>query len=354
MANFTEILTYTFWDNSVKEYLMALGVFILAFCVLKAFKNIGIKKIKEVADHTRIEFIALLIKIIDSINWPFYMFLSLYLSFQFIRLPEIVGKTISYIILILIIYYIIKNAQSLIDYGVQKIVQQRKKEDESFDPSVLNLLSKFLKGLLWLGAIIIVLQNLGYNISTLVAGLGIGGIAIALALQSILGDIFASFSIYFDKPFQMGDFIIIGDDMGTVIRIGIKSTRIKTLQGEELVISNKQLTESRIHNYKKMERRRIIFTFGVVYKTSTKKLKKIPGIVKDIIDKIELAEIDRVHFKEFGDFNLNFEVVYYLNSSDYNKYMDTQQSINLALKEKFEEEDIEFAYPTQTIFLNET
>ncbi len=354
MTDFTKILSYGFWDNSLTEYLIALGIFLLAFIVLKIFKKIIIAKIKKVADHTETDLDDMLIKIVDSIGWPFYLFLSLYLSFQFIQLPEIIGRIFFFIVLILISYYIVKAAQELIDYGFGKVVQKRKKEDEKFDASVLNLLSKITKGVLWVGAIVIVLQNLGYNISTLVAGLGIGGIAIAFALQNILGDIFASFSIYFDKPFKIGDFIIIKDDLGTVKKIGIKSTRIQTLQGEELVISNKELTESRIHNYKKMERRRIVFSFGITYETPTEKVKKIPDIVKEIIEKIELTELDRVHFKEFGDFSLNFEIVYYLNSSDYTKYMDIQEEINLALKEQFEKEGIEFAYPTQTIFFNKT
>jgi len=354
MVDLMEILTYNFLGNSLKEYLMALGVFLLTIAALKIFKKVIIGKIKEIADHTETDFDDLLIKILNSIGWPFYIFLALYLAFQFIELPNIVEQGITYLILILVVYYIGKGCQDLIDYGFGKITQRRKKEDERFDPSVLELLGKITKGALWVVAVIIVLQNLGYNISALVAGLGIGGVAIAFALQNILSDIFASFSIYFDKPFQVGDFIIVGDDLGTVKRVGIKSTRIQTLQGEELVISNKELTESRIHNYKRMEKRRIVFTFGVVYETPTEKLKKIPSIVKNIIDKIELADIDRVHFKEFGDFSLNFEVVYYLNTSDYKQYMDVQQEINLALKEEFEREGIEFAYPTQTIFLNKT
>ena len=240
----------------------------------------------------------------------------------------------------------------MIEYGTLKVIQKREQEEKDFDSSVIQLLSKILKGVLWAVAIIIILQNLGYNISALVAGLGIGGLAIAFALQNILGDIFASFSIYFDKPFQKGDFIIVGDEKGVVKYIGIKSTRLQTLQGEELIISNKELTEARVHNYKKMEKRRIGFDFGVTYNTPTEKLKKIPLIVEEIISQIELAQIDRVHFKEFGDFSLNFAVVYYVNTGGYAEYMDTQQRINLDLKERFEKEGIEFAYPTQTIFVN--
>jgi small-conductance mechanosensitive channel len=138
--------------------------------------------------------------------------------------------------------------------------------------------------------------------------------------------------------------------MGTVKDIGLKSTRIVTLNGQELVVSNHEITSARINNYKKMQKRRIVFSFGVKYETPLKKLKKIPLIVKNILDKTELAELNRVHFKSFGDFSLVYEVVYFMLVPDYNKYMDTQQEINLALKREFEREKIEFAYPTQTIY----
>jgi hypothetical protein len=173
----------------------------------------------------------------------------------------------------------------------------------------------------------------------------------AFALQNILSDLFSSFSIYFDKPFVEGDFIIIGNDMGIVKKIGIKSTRIQTLQGQELVVSNKELTSTRINNYKKMSKRRAIFNFGVEYSTSKKKLEKIPTIVKKIINNIELASLDRAHFKSFGDSSLDFEVVYYVDSSDYAKYMDIQQEINLALVLAFEKEKINFAFPSRTIYM---
>jgi small-conductance mechanosensitive channel len=190
-------------------------------------------------------------------------------------------------------------------------------------------------------------------------GLAIGGAATAIvigfALQSILGDFFSAFSIYFDKPFEIGDFIIVGDYSGTVKKIGMKSTRVQLLQGEELVLSNKELTTASIRNFKKMTRRRIEFGFGVTYDTSLEKLKKIPDIIKSIINTESIKHVyklDRVHFSEFGDFSLNFDVVYYLDTQDYNKYKDTQQEINFRIKESFEKEGIEMAFPTQTIFLN--
>jgi small-conductance mechanosensitive channel len=350
-ASIKEFLDFKFFNNTTKEWLIAFSVFILAILVLKIFKTLGIRKLKKLAEKTKVEFDDLIIKIIESIGWPLYLILALYLAFQALTLPSVIGRIVSYLLLIVVTYYLIKSIQELIDFIRQRVVTKRKEEDKNFEPHTIKLLADILKVVVWLIALVIVLQNLGYNISALIAGLGIGGIAIAFALQNILTDIFASFSIYFDKPFQIGDFIIIGSDMGVVKKIGIKSTRIQTLQGQELIVSNKELTEIRINNYKKMEKRRVVFGFGVEYSTQGEKLKKIPDIIKGIFDKIELADLDRVHFKNFGDFSLNFEVVYYMKISDYNKYMDTQQEINLALKEAFERENIVFAFPTQMIYL---
>lgn len=217
---------------------------------------------------------------------------------------------------------------------------------------ILFLLRKVVNAIVFIFAFLIILYIYKIDLSGVVVGLGVGGIAIAFALQSILADAFSAFSIYFDRPFEIGDFVVVGEYAGTVKKIGMKSTRIGLLQGEELVISNTVLTSSSVRNFKKMRKRRIVFTFGVTYGTPTEKLRKVPDMVKKIIEKNELSKVDRVHFKEFGDFSLNFEVVYYLNTRDYNKYMDVQQAINLGVKEAFEKEDIEMAFPTQTIFLN--
>jgi len=351
---FNQILSdNNFWNNPIKNYFIALIAFFLVIICLKIFKKLLIKKIRKIAGHKQIDFLILLVKIINFINLPFYILFSLYISFQFLNLPVITNKFVSSALIILTAYYFIKAGQEIIDYGVKRIIKtQKTKEEEEFDPSIIYLLCKVSKVFLWILVAITILQILGYNITALVAGLGIGGVAIAFALQGILSDIFASFSIYFDRPFKIGDYIVVGDDSGTVKNIGIKSTRIQTLQGEELVISNKQLTEARIHNYKKMEKRRNVFTLTVVYGTSTEKLKKIPLIIKKITEKFELVELDRVHFKKFGEFSLNFEIVYYLNSADYKQHMDVQQEINLEIKEVFEKEEIEFAFPTQKIFLN--
>ncbi|MBU3942732.1 mechanosensitive ion channel family protein [Patescibacteria group bacterium] len=346
------ILKISFWNNTVLEYLVALGVFFLSLVLLNVFKVSILKNIKHLTSKTKTNLDDILIKTIDSIKQSFYSFISFWIAIQFITLPEIINKIIFYAIIIVLAYYIVKTTQKFIEYGFENIIEKKTGTDENFDPSILNLSKAIIKSILWVVAFIVILQNFGYNVSTLVGGLGIGGLAIAFAIQNILGDIFSSFSIYLDKPFQIGDFIIIGTDMGVVEKIGIKSTRIKTLQGEELVVSNKELTGTRVRNFKKMEKRRIVFGFGITYETPTEKVKKIPELISNIFNKIDKADLDRAHFKAFAGSSLDFEVVYFLNSSDYNEYMDIQQKINIAIQEIFRKEKIDFAYPTQTIYVN--
>ncbi len=349
-------LKYTIFNNTVLNYITAFVVFLIVLAVLRVFKHKIFKRLKKAAKKTKNEIDDLLMEAVEKVfKPPFYAIVSFLIAIKLLNIPDYVHTYIYCATILVGTYYGIKFIATFIDYGTRKFIEKQEKEGKrKIDTSAINLLNRFAKAVLWIIAVILVLSNLGYDVTTLIAGLGIGGIAVAFALQNILGDIFASFSIYFDKPFETGDFIIVGNDMGTVEKIGIKSTRIRTLQGEELVISNKELTESRIHNFKKMKKRRVVFTFGVEYSTPTKKLKKIPKIIEDIIGKIDAAELDRVHFKEFGDFSLNFEVVYYVNTSDYKTYMDIQQEINLKIKEKFEKEGIEMAFPTQTIFLKKS
>jgi len=204
----------------------------------------------------------------------------------------------------------------------------------------------------WGLATVFFLDNLGFRINSVIAGLGIGGIAIALAAQNVLGDLFAYFIIMFDRPFEIGDFIVVGDSMGVIDRFGVKTTRISSLGGEQIIISNKDLTDSRVRNYRRMERRRVVFRLGVTYQTPRDKLQEIPGIIAGIIRGIEETAFDRAHFFSYGDFSLVFEVVYYVTGSDYTRYMNIQEQINFRIHEEFEKRKIEFAYPTQTLYLN--
>jgi small-conductance mechanosensitive channel len=196
------------------------------------------------------------------------------------------------------------------------------------------------------------LDNLGINVTALVASLGIGGIAIALAAQNILGDLFASLTIAIDKPFVIGDFIILGQETGTVEHVGLKTTRLRSLSGEQIILSNNDLLQSRIHNYKRMEERRALFAIGVTYDTPAEKLELIPELIKQAVAAQTDARFDRAHFKSFGAFSLDFETVYYVRKPDYGVFMDVQQAINLQLVRSFADHSIAFAFPTQTLHLN--
>jgi small-conductance mechanosensitive channel len=351
VIDYKQILSTNYLGNTVQDYLILLGVFLFAIIILKIFKTVIVVRMKKLAKKTKTTADDIVIRVIDELAWPFYLGVALYVAMRFITLPEGIGRWIEYAIFIVVAIYIVRSFVKLIKYSMHRVVEKKKDAGEDFDEASLDVVNKMISIVIWSIALLLILSNLGIDVSTLIAGLGIGGIAIAFALQNVLSDIFASVSIYLDKPFKIGDFIIIGEDMGVIKKIGIKTTRIQALKGEEIVVSNKELTSTRIHNYKKMKKRRIVFKFGVTYGTQTKKLEKIPKIVEQIIKKIKLADFDRAHFNEFGDFSLNFEVVYYLKSSDYNEYMDTQQDINLQLKKALDKEKVEFAFPTQTVYV---
>jgi small-conductance mechanosensitive channel len=242
----------------------------------------------------------------------------------------------------------------ILNHAIKFLIDRyRRKKIESNAAAVTTLSSIgfVLKTLLWFILLLVVLDNYGVNVTALVAGLGISGIAVALAVQNVLGDLFASFSIVFDKPFVIGDFIIVGDFMGTVEYVGLKTTRVRSLSGEQLIFSNTDLLKSLIRNFKRMFERRVVFTIGVLYQTSYEKLIEIPEMIQSIIESHSQARFDRAHFKEYGAYSLNFEIVYWIQDPDYNVYMDIQQAINLSIFRQFKEKGIQFAYPTQTLLI---
>jgi small-conductance mechanosensitive channel len=214
--------------------------------------------------------------------------------------------------------------------------------------AVLGFLARVV---LWVLVLLVLLDNLGVNITALVASLGIGGIAVALAVQNVLGDILASLSIVLDQPFEKGDFIVVDDTMGTVEYIGVKTTRLRSLSGEQVVCANADLLKARIRNFKRMYERRVLFRFGIVYQTPPELVERIPCIVAEIVGGQPNTRFERAHFASFGDSSLDFEVVYHVLDPDYGAYMDTQQAINLGLLRSFDDNGIGFAYPTRTLLI---
>ncbi len=349
---FKGFLQQTFLHNRILDYLICLSVFLIGIIVIQIFKRFLLKRLREWAKRTATTIDDFLIRMIEKELLPLFYFGVFYVSIQGLTLNPALEKGINVLGLILLTIFGVRFLLAVIVYGLENYWV--KKEKDVAKKQGLKGILMTVKVIAWGLAIIILLDNFGIKVSALIAGLGIGGVAIALAAQSILGDLFSYFSIFFDRPFEIGDFIIVGDLLGTVEHIGIKTTRVRSLGGEQLVFSNTDLTNSRVRNYKRMDRRRVVFRLGVTYETGLRELKEIPVVIANIIKGIDDTVFDRAHFFSYGDFSLVFEVVYYVIGSDYNKYMDIQQEINLKIKEEFEKHGIEFAYPTQTLYLNKT
>lgn len=349
MGSITEQM---FLDNRLLDYIIFPLIFLGALIVIKIFRSIILKRLKKWAEKTATTVDDFLIGLLDKIILPLFYFGSFYLSINILVLAPMLEKIINILGVAVLTLFTARLITEIIGYGF-KFYWSGRSKDASLERSLKGILG-VVKVIVWGLAIVFFLDNLGFKISSVIAGLGIGGVAVALAAQAVLKDLFSYFSIIFDRPFEVGDFIIVGEYLGAVEYIGIKTTRIRSLGGEQLIFSNTDLTDSRVRNYKRMEKRRVVFRLGVTYQTPQDKLKQIPKIVENIIKNVKDTMFDRAHFFSYGDFSLIFEVVYYVLGSDYNKYMDTQQEINFGLKEELEKQGVEFAYPTQTIYVNKT
>ncbi|NBD73632.1 mechanosensitive ion channel [Patescibacteria group bacterium] len=338
----------TFLGNTLSEYVFALGLFLVALALLKLVQMVVLAQLDRIAKHTTTDLDDTFVKMVKSFNPPFYTFLAFWIGLQPLAISGIGENLVNAVLIIWIVYQVVIAVGIFIE---DVLFRKLAKDADPTTESAMRLIARLAKGALWGFGLILLLSNLGVDVTSLVAGVGIGGVAIAFALQGILSDLFASFSIYFDKPFLVGDFIIVGSDLGVVEHIGVKSTRIRALSGEELVISNQELTTARVHNYRDMPERRITFTFGILYETPAEKVKAVPGWVEAIIGGLEETRFDRAHFAKFGESSLDFEVVYYVLTDDYNRYMDLQQEINQQILEKLQAEGVGFAYPTRTLTL---
>lgn len=336
-----------FLGNTLLEYLTALGLFVLFLIIFRIFQKLILNRLKKIARKTKTDVDDVLIEAIQSLKPPFYYFVSIYFILPFLNISAGILGFVKGLLVVLIMYQIIKSLQIVIDYVFEKLTS--KKEDKG-TKLAFSYLGKFVKIGVWVLGLLLVLSNLGVNVNSLLAGLGIGGVAFAFAFKNILGDLFASFVIFFDKPFLPGDFIMMGDTKGTIQKIGIKTTRLRAPTGEEIIVANQALTSAKLYNYKNLEERKATFSFGVTYETSAEKLKEIPQMVADIISGMKKTRFERAHFNRFDDSALNFDVLYYMTVRDYAKYLDTQQAINIKILEKFEKEGIEMAYPTRVVY----
>jgi small-conductance mechanosensitive channel len=344
------MLNYKFLDNSVQNWLISLAVAAVVLIVLYIIKRLSMSRLTMLARETDNKWDDAVADMLSRTRIPFIFIVSLFLGSLFLSIADEYRQIAYSIAAITLLFQGGLWLNGLLLFWLRQDQEQRKKTDPA-SVAAVNAMGFVGRLLLWAVVLLLVLENLGVDVTALVAGLGVGGIAVALAVQNILGDMFASLSIVLDKPFTIGDFLIIDDYLGSVEHIGLKTTRMRSLSGEQLVFSNTDLLNSRIKNYGRMFERRVVFKLGVTYQTPHDKLRRIPGIIRAAIEEQEPVRFDRSHFQSYGDFSLLFETVYYILTPDYNIYMDIQQAINLHIHAQFEAESIEFAYPTQTLYI---
>jgi len=355
LEQFNTLLKFE-WNFSITELKtlgLTLGLAILVAYGLYFISRFIYWRIRKLVEKSDTWVLPAFMDALRHTRFFFFLSVGLYVALRwFYGIPEIHQKFINKL---LIFFFLLQIAFWTFEFINSWVTSFRQKNLEKDAESVttISALGFLIKIAIGAVLILLILANFGVDITALVAGLGVGGIAIALATQNILGDLFASISISLDKPFVIGDFVIIDAYMGTIEHIGLKTTHIRSLSGEQIVISNADLLTSRIRNYKRMSERRIVFTFGITYQTTQEKVAGLPKMVKDIFNDLPETRFDRGHFKSFGDFALIYEVVYYVLSPDYNIYMNIQEKINLEIMRVCQESGIEFAYPTQTLYVKQ-
>lgn len=348
-----DFLNQMLLGNTLDAWLIAVGITLGVLILLVVAKRLFHHRLQALVSKSSMQADDFLIPVLDQTRWFSFLALGMLLGARFLQLPAEVDLWFGRVMRIVLSVQLGFWGTGLIGFYIDRSVEEKIDQDHGEDATTLDALGLIVKIALWVILALIILDNLDIEVNSLITSLGIGGIAVALAVQNILGDLFSSLSITLDKPFAIGDFIVVGDYEGDVEDIGLKSTRVRSLSGEEVIFSNSDLLNSRIRNYKRLEERRISFSFGVVYGVPAEKLEAIPGMVEEIITPLENVRYDRTHLKNLGDFALEYAVVYYVLVPDYADYLDIQQAINLGLYRRFEREGIAFAYPTQTVVLDQ-
>ncbi len=345
-------LDYVVLGNSVLTWGVATGVAIVLSVVLMIARRLAIRRFDRLREREeRVHALNVAVAVFRATKGWFLLLIAFFVGSRLLQTSDVISLWASRAVTI----GILLQLGMWLSAGVIRSIKAKRQRDlaESRDGvAAMDILAFIARVAIWTIVFLAALDNLGVNITTMIAGLGVGGIAVALAAQNILGDLFASLSIVLDKPFAVGDFLIIDGFLGTVEEVGIKTTRLRSLSGEQLIFSNNDLLNSRIRNYGRMAERRVVFSIGVTYQTPAETVRAIPDILRAAVEAQDIVRFDRAHFQKYGDFALIFEVVYYVLSSDYAEYMDIQQAINLRVYDEFEANGVSFAYPTQTVYVN--
>jgi small-conductance mechanosensitive channel len=349
--SFDQFFDRVFYHNSVRQWGIAIAVALVAFAALLLVRAILVGRLGALAKRTTTDVDNILVELVARTKPYFLIAAAIVFGSHFLVLPPTTDRYFDAIFAILLLVQCGLWAAGAVDLWIHRRADQRGSRTDVASITTMRALGMGVKVLLWTIIFISALDKFGVNVTTLVTGLGIGGVAIALAVQNVLGDLFAALSIVLDKPFDVGDAIAVDQMSGTVERIGLKTTRVRSLSGEQIIISNSELLKSRIRNYKRQLDRRVAFTTDVTYDTPPDVIARIPGMIREVVSTQHPVRFDRSHFTQYTDWALRIETVYYVLDADYTRYLDIQQTINLELLKRFTAEHIEFAFPTRTIML---
>lgn len=343
-----------FLGNPLADWITAGVIAVAVGFVLYAIKHILGRRLAALAERTVTKVDDVAYDLLRRTRYYFILALSLRAGSHAVAITPFAREVLEDITSIAVLLQIAVWGSGLITFWLDRWSQTRN-GGESSTSATVKAIGLLARGTLWAVVSLIALKNVwDFDVATLIAGLGVGGIAIALAVQNILGDVFAALSIVLDKPFDVGDTIAVDTSIGTVEHIGLKTTRIRALGGEQIIFSNADLLKSRVRNLKRMTERRVVFNLGITYDTPADKVEQVPKIVQSIIEAADQTRFERAHFARFMDSSLEFEVVYYMTTNDYLTYMNTRQQVNLALLRRFGVEKIQFAFPTRTIIHTST
>jgi small-conductance mechanosensitive channel len=343
-------LAQVYLGNPVRAWLVALAVFAVVFGGLLLVRWLVTRRLSRLAAHTRTQIDDYVLALLGHTRYTFLLVVALAAALKTLRLPPRIAGLVMPLARLAVIVQLGLWLNELVTLYIARIVRQRTATDVA-SVTTIHALGMVARLTLWVIVFLAVLRNFGVDITAMVTALGIGGIAVALAVQNILGDLLASLSIVLDKPFVVGDFIAVDTYLGTVEEIGLKTTRLKSLGGERIIMSNADLLKARIRNYRQQRERRVVFTFGLEYGAPPEVLRQVPELVRQVITSQEQTRFDRSHFLKFGDSSLDFETVYYVLVPEYNSYMDIQQRINLELYERVQALGASFAFPTRTVLV---
>ena len=345
-----DFLDEIFWGNPVRSWVIALGICLGVAVGLRLVLALLKSRLGRLVKHTDNQIDDVIVASLGRTLKLTLLVIGLAVAAKTLELSSSADRILHNLLMVVLMvqagFWVAHAVTAWLDH-----YRSKQMEDDQGAATAVGAISFVVQVTIWTMALLIILSNLGVNITALITGLGVGGIAVALALQNVFSDLFASLSIVFDKPFVIGDFIIVGEHLGAVEHVGLKTTRLRSLSGEQLVFANSDLLTSRIRNFGRMYERRVVFQLGVTYQTPQERLVEIPGIIREAIEEQENTRFDRSNFAKYGDFALNFETVYYVLAPDYGLYMNIQEKINLKIRERFLAEEIEFAYPTQKLFL---